>query len=61
MRPFFHQDRVYVSQCNVDSVYHLGLKIYRDEVIRQRDIRVHLQEILLGLVARERRGEVVDR
>lgn len=56
-----YMDRVYVSQCNVDSVYHLGLKIYRDEVIRQRDIKIHLQEILLDLVGRERRGEVVDR
>jgi len=56
-----YMDRVYVSQCNTDNVYHLGLKIFRDEVILPREICQHLQEILLDLVAKERRGEVVDR
>ncbi|CAK8698385.1 unnamed protein product [Clavelina lepadiformis] len=56
-----YMDRVYVSQNNVDSVYNLGLKIFRDQVIRQAEIREHLKAMLLDLVARERRGEVVDR
>lgn len=56
-----YMDRVYVSQCNVDNVFHLGLKIFRDEVIRQKEIREHLQEVLLDLVMRERKGECVDR
>nr|XP_009861436.1 cullin-3 isoform X2 [Ciona intestinalis]XP_018671258.1 cullin-3 isoform X1 [Ciona intestinalis] len=56
-----YMDRVYVSQNNVDSVYNLGLKIYRDQVIRQKDIRECIQSTLLELVAKERRGEVVDR
>lgn len=56
-----YMDRVYVSQNNVDSVYNLGLKIFRDQVIRQKEIRECLQDTLLDLVARERRGEVVDR
>jgi len=56
-----YMDRVYVSQCNVDNVYHLGLKIFRDEVIRQKEIGSYLQEVLLDLVSRERNGEVVDR
>ena len=50
-----------MSQNNVDSVYNLGLKIFRDQVIRQKEIRECLQDTLLDLVARERRGEVVDR
>ena len=50
-----------MSQNNVDSVYNLGLKIFRDQVIRQNDIRECLRETLLDLVGRERRGEVVDR
>merc|ERR1719351_621582 len=56
-----YMDRVYVSQCNVDNVYHLGLKIFRDEVIRQKEIGSYLQEVLLDLVSCERNGEVVDR
>ncbi|KAI8427868.1 hypothetical protein MSG28_002235 [Choristoneura fumiferana] len=43
-----YMDRVYVQQNEVDNVYNLGLIIFRDQT-------------LLELVARERRGEVVDR
>uniref|UniRef100_A0A1B6D5G1 Cullin family profile domain-containing protein n=1 Tax=Clastoptera arizonana TaxID=38151 RepID=A0A1B6D5G1_9HEMI len=56
-----YMDRVYVQQNDVDNVYNLGLIIFRDQVVRYGCIRDHLRETLLGLVARERRGEVVDR
>ena len=55
------QDRVYVQQNNVDNVYNLGLKIFRDEVVRHPSICDHLRHTLLEMVAKERRGEVVDR
>lgn len=60
-RFMFLQDRVYVSQNNVDSVYSLGLNIFRDKVVREASIREHLKEVLLDKVSRERKGEVVDR
>jgi len=56
-----YMDRVYVQQQNVESVYNLGLTIFRDQVVRCPKIRTHLRELLLEMVARERRGEVVDR
>lgn len=56
-----YMDRVYVQQNDVDNVYNLGLIIFRDQVVRYGCIRDHLRETLLGLVMRERRGEVVDR
>uniref|UniRef100_A0A2P2I8D4 Cullin 3 n=3 Tax=Hirondellea gigas TaxID=1518452 RepID=A0A2P2I8D4_9CRUS len=56
-----YMDRVYVHQNNVDNVYNLGLIIFRDQIVRYGCIRDHLRETLLGLVMRERRGEVVDR
>jgi len=55
------QDRVYVQQNNVDNVYNLGLMIFRDHIIRHPATHSHLRETLLSMVARERRGEVVDR
>lgn len=55
------QDRVYVQQNNVDNVYNLGLIIFRDQVVRHPTIRDHLRATLLDMVAKERRGEVVDR
>ncbi|XP_015120334.1 cullin-3 [Diachasma alloeum] len=56
-----YMDRVYVQQNDVDNVYNLGLIIFRDQVVRYGCIRDHLRETLLGMVARERKGEVVDR
>ncbi|GBP71052.1 Cullin-3-B [Eumeta japonica] len=56
-----YMDRVYVLQNEVDNVYNLGLIIFRDQVVRYGCIRDHLRQTLLELVARERRGEVVDR
>lgn len=50
-----------MQQNNVDNVYNLGLMIFRDQVVRHRSIRDHLMQTLLEMVARERRGEVVDR
>ncbi|XP_014480289.1 PREDICTED: cullin-3 isoform X5 [Dinoponera quadriceps] len=56
-----YMDRVYVQQNDVDNVYNLGLIIFRDQVVRYGCVRDHLRETLLGMVARERKGEVVDR
>ena len=60
-RSLLLQDRVYVQQNNVDNVYNLGLMIFRDQVVRYPIIRDHLRQTLLEMVAKERRGEVVDR
>ncbi|XP_055868404.1 cullin-3-B-like [Biomphalaria glabrata] len=56
-----YMDRVYVQQNNVENVYNLGLIIFRDKVVRHSSIRDHLRSTLLDMVAKERRGEVVDR
>jgi len=55
------QDRVYVQQNSVDNVYNLGLLIFRDHVVHHPVIREKLTSTLLDMVAKERRGEVVDR
>jgi hypothetical protein len=55
------QDRVYVQQQNVDPVYHLGLNIFRDEIIRYGSLGEHLRTTLLQMIAAERRGEVINR
>ncbi|CAH1781618.1 unnamed protein product [Owenia fusiformis] len=56
-----YMDRVYVQQNNVDNVYNLGLMIFRDQVVRCPEIQDFLRETLLDMVAKERKGEVVDR
>lgn len=39
----------------------MGLIIFRDQVVRYGCIRDHLRQTLLDMIARERKGEVVDR
>jgi len=56
-----YMDRIYVQQNSVENVYNLGLMIFRNEIIREPRIHCHLRETLLSMVAKERRGEVVDR
>ncbi len=58
---WFFQDRVFVQQNNVENVYNLGLIIFRDKVVGHPPIRNFLRDTLLDMVAKERRGEVVDR
>lgn len=45
----------------MENVYNLGLIIFRDQVVRYGCIRDHLRQTLLDMIARERKGEVVDR
>ncbi len=56
-----YMDRVYVQQNQCDNVYNLGLILFRDKVVRYGSIGQHLRQTLLDMIARERRGEVIDR
>jgi cullin 3 len=55
-----YMNRVYVHQNSVENVCNLGLMIFREHIIYHQDIHNHLRETLLSMVARERRGEIVD-
>lgn len=56
-----YMDKVYVKNNEVDSVYNLGLVLFRDIIVRHDRIRDHLRETLLSMVMKERNGEVIDR
>jgi len=56
-----YMDRVYVQQNNVENVYNLGLILFRDHIVRYGNISDHLRSTLLDMVARERKGEAIDR
>ena len=56
-----YMDRVYVQQNNCENVYNLGLVIFRDMIVRYGFIGNHLRITLLDMIAKERRGEVIDR
>ncbi|KAK0404401.1 hypothetical protein QR680_017439 [Steinernema hermaphroditum] len=56
-----YMDRVYVQQHSVDPVYHLGLKLFCNEIIYAGGVGEHLRTILLSMIAAERRGETIPR
>lgn len=56
-----YMDRIYVKQQNKTPVHQLGLDLWRDVVVRSPRIRGRLLDMLLGMVHRERQGEIVDK
>eukprot|EP00794_Sanderia_malayensis_P011098 gene11098-12267_t len=56
-----YMDRVYVQQNNVESVYDLGLILFRELIVRYGNIRESLRNTLLLMIEQERKGEVVNR
>ncbi|CAJ0609508.1 unnamed protein product [Cylicocyclus nassatus] len=55
-----YMDRVYVELKKVEPVYHLGLEIFRDQILYQDFIHLHLRTTLLSLIQQERHGAVVN-
>ena len=56
-----YMDRIYVKHQNKAPVHQLGLDLWRDCVVRRPAIKERLLVLMLGLIARERDGEVIDR
>jgi cullin 3 len=51
-----YMDRVYVQQQNCESVYHLGLQLFHQEVIRFGSLGDHIRTTLLQMIAAEVSG-----
>jgi cullin 3 len=43
---FMYMDRVYAPQNNVENIHDLGIRIFRDEIVRHEPITNHLRETL---------------
>lgn len=56
-----YMDRTYVQQQQKVPVFNLGLDLWRDHVVRNRQIAQRLLAILTDLVYKERTGEIIDR
>ncbi|CAF3505905.1 unnamed protein product, partial [Adineta steineri] len=56
-----YMDRVYVSGQKLEPVYNLGVILFRDNVVRYPAVRDHLRQTLLDMVAKERRGEIIEK
>ena len=56
-----YMDRVYVINQKLEPVFNLGIILFRDHVVRYPSIRDHLRQTLLDMVAKERRGEIIEK
>jgi cullin 3 len=56
-----YMDRVYVVHNNAQSVYDLGLGLFRDNIAHNPRIKDRLSRTLLDMIHRERNAEVIDR
>ncbi len=54
-------DRTYVAQQQRTPVYQLGLELWREHVVRKREIGERMRAVLLDQVHRERNGEAGER
>ncbi|CAF5216747.1 unnamed protein product, partial [Rotaria magnacalcarata] len=50
-----------VSGQKLEPVFNLGVILFRDNVVRYSSIRDHLRQTLLDMVAKERRGELIEK
>ena len=55
-------DRVYIihQKRAVDTVYNLGLRLFRDEVVNYQHINDHLKVTMLSMISSERAKEAID-
>lgn len=56
-----YMDRTYVAQQQRTPVFQLGLQLWHEHVVRDKQISERLLAILLDLVNKERTGETIDR
>lgn len=56
-----YMDRVFVQKAKKQLVYHFGLVLFRNVVVRHPRVRNRLKNTLLSNVERERHGEIIDK
>ncbi|KAG2493302.1 hypothetical protein HYH03_008438 [Edaphochlamys debaryana] len=56
-----YMDRTFVVQQQKTPVFALGLELWRENVVRNRQIAERLLSILMSLILKERQGEMIER
>eukprot|EP00066_Takifugu_rubripes_P025487 XP_011614753.1 PREDICTED: cullin-3-like [Takifugu rubripes] len=58
---FIRMDQIYAKNHGMDSVYTIGITIFKDKVLGHNAINKQLQWTLLGMIEHDRKGAVVNR
>lgn len=45
----------------MDSVFAIGVTLFKEQVLSHSSIKKQLQQLLLGMIDQDRKGELVDR
>ncbi|CAF1040439.1 unnamed protein product [Adineta steineri] len=56
-----HMDQRYVPEKNLESVYDLGLRLFRENIILFSTTREYLNNAFREMMTREQHGEIIDR
>ncbi|CAF1040420.1 unnamed protein product [Adineta steineri] len=56
-----YMDRVYVPKENLEHVYDLGLRLFRENIILFSTTREYFNNALREMMTREQHGEILDR
>lgn len=59
--PLISQDQIYAKNHGMDSVFTIGVTIFKEQVLGHSSIKKQLQQTLLGMIDQDRKGELVDR
>lgn len=59
--PLVFQDQIYAKNHGMDSVYTIGITIFKDKVLGHNAINKQLQWTLLGMIEHDRKGALVNR
>lgn len=59
--PLVFQDQIYAKNHGMDSVYTIGITIFKDKVLGHNAINKQLQWTLLGMIEQDRKGALVNR
>lgn len=45
----------------MDSVFAIGMTIFKEQVLGHSNIKKQLQQILMNMIEQDRKGELIDR
>ncbi|CAG07688.1 unnamed protein product [Tetraodon nigroviridis] len=58
---FIRMDQIYAKNHGMDSVFAIGVTLFKEQVLSHSSIKKQLQQLLLGMIDQDRKGELVDR
>lgn len=59
--PLVFQDQIYAKNHGMDTVYTIGITIFKDKILGHEGINKQVQWTMLGMIEGDRKGALVNR